>query len=337
MKRSGVHASGRAPLRRRDWIAQASGWCAALAGASAFAADWPVRPVRVIVPFGPGGPADLSARALGETLGPLLGQPVVVENRPGGGSAVGVTAAAQARDAHTLLMGSNSMVINPLLNPALTYDVARDFDAVGMVSAQPLVLVVPATAPLRTLADLITEGRARPGTLTAGNSGNATLAHLTAELFGLQTRIALTSVPYKGEAALMPDLIAGRVACGFLNLPTLLPHLRAGRLRALAVSQAQPHPDLPGVPTLRALGYPELEVQGWAALLAPKGTIPSEGIERLEALLLRSLSGEPVLSRFAALGVTPVANGRQMTAQFLQAEATRWDTVIRARGIKAEG
>ncbi len=322
---------------RRHLLASVGG-LALTAGLPVRAADpWPAKPLRIIVPFGPGGPADLSARALGELIAPQLGQPIVVENRPGGGSAVGVMAAAQARDGHTLLMGSNSMVINPILNPALAYDVERDFDAVAMVSAQPLVLVVPATAKAQTIQDLIAEAKAQPGALTAGNSGNATLAHLTAELFAIQTGTTITSVSYKGEAALMPDLIAARVAFGFLNLPTLLPHLRSGRLRALAVSQAMPHPDLPNVPTLRALGFAALEVQGFAALLAPKGSIPPEGLSRLEGVLSKALGGEVMAGRFAALGVAPVASTRASTTQTLKAEAARWQQVIKARGIKAEG
>lgn len=323
--------------RRRLLLATSA--LAAIGGAAAQpAAAWPRQALRIIVPFGPGGPADLSARALGEALAPALGQGVVVENRPGGGSAVGVMAAAQARDGHTLLMGSNSMVINPILNSSLSYDVERDFDALAMVSAQPLVLVVPATSRIQSIHDLVAEAKASPpGALAAGNSGNATLAHLTAELFAMQAGVSITSVSYKGEAALMPDLIAGRVAFGFLNLPTLLPHLRAGRLRALAVSQAQEHPDLPGVAPLRSLGFAQLEVQGWAALLAPKGSIPADGLAQLEALLARSLASDAVVSRFATLGVAPVPSTRASTAQTLKAEATRWQQVIRARGIKLEG
>ncbi|HYF18491.1 MAG TPA: tripartite tricarboxylate transporter substrate binding protein [Ramlibacter sp.] len=297
---------------------------------------WPTRPVRIIVPFAPGGGADVSARVLAEQFAPQLGQGVVVENRPGAGSAVGVNAAAQARDGHTLLMGSNSMVINPSLNPQIGYDVARDFDAVGMVSAQPLVLVVPASSPVRSMAELVEQLKARPGQLTAGNSGNGTLAHLTSELFAAQVGAAIRPVPYKGESALMPDLMGGLVNFGFLNLPSVAPHIQSGKLRALAVSSPQPVGSLAGVPTLRSLNYPQLEVQGWAALLAPKGTIPAEGLAKLEGLLSRALTSEAVKSRFASLNVEPVVQSRAATAQFLQAEGAKYAQVIRARGIKAE-
>jgi tripartite-type tricarboxylate transporter receptor subunit TctC len=323
--------------RRRFAISGIVSGVAVAALPCAFAADpWPAKTVRIIVPFAPGGGADTSARVLAEVLAPQLGQSVIVENKPGAGSAIGVTAAAQSRDGHTLLMGSNSMVINPSLNPALSYDVARDFDAVGMVSAQPLVLVVPSSSPIQSVNDVIAQAKARPGQLSAGNSGNGTLAHLSSEIFAAQTGITLTPVPYKGESALMPDLIAGLVSLGFLNLPSIAAHIKSGRLRALAVSSPQPVADLPGVPTFRSLNYPTLEVQGWAALLAPKGTIPAEGLARLENLLAKALASDAVQKRFTSLSVAPVILDRDATGKFLQAEAARYASVIKARGIKAE-
>lgn len=306
-------------------------------GIAARAQDgWPTKAVRIIVPFAPGGGADGSARVLAEVLAPRLGQGVVVDNKPGASSVLGVMAAIQSRDGHTLLMGSNSMVINPSLNPSLSYDVGRDFDAVGMVSSQPLVLVVPAASPLHSVADVIAQGKANPGTLVAGNSGTGTLAHLASEIFAGQTGASLTPVAYKGESALMPDLIADRVSLGFLNLPSVLPHIRSGRLRALAVSAPEPVAELPGVPTFRALNYPALEVQGWATLLAPRNTIPAAGLARLEGLLAQALQSPDLRQKFTTFGVAPLVMGRQATMQFLQAEAARYAAVIKARGIKAQ-
>ncbi len=329
--------------RRRLIGGTAAASVAAIGGAWGFSAvtanaaeAWPSRAVRIIVPFAPGGGADSSARVLSEVMGPPLGQSVIVDNRPGAGSAIGVGAAAQARDMHTLLMGSNSMVIGPILNPAITYDVFRDFDPVGMVSSQPLVLVVPAAASAKSVKDLIAEAKAKPGQLSAGNSGNGTLAHLTAELFALQTGTTLLPVPYRGESALMPDIISGRVSCGFLNLPSVLAHLKAGTLRALAVSSAQAAPELPGVPTLASLGYPQLQVLGWAALLAPKG-LPADGLARLESELHKALATDSVKQRFASIGVSPfIGSGRDATLKYLKDEDARWREVIKTRGIKLE-
>ncbi len=322
---------------RRIAIAAACLWLAgvALTGASA-AEAWPAKPLRIIVPFAPGGGADSSARVLAEAMGPMIGQSIVVENKPGAGSAIGVTAAAQARDGHTLLMGSNSMVINPSLLPSISYDVARDFEPIGMVSSQPLVLVVPADSKSQSVKDLIAQAKAAPGALSAGNSGNGTLAHIASEIFASQTGTSLTTVPYKGESALMPDLIAGRISIGFLNLPSVISPLKSGRLRALAVSSPQPVAELPGVPTFRSLGFESLEVQGWAVLVAPKGTIPAEGLARLESALNKALASDAVRKRFANLSLTPLPMSREATGQFLNAESARYAAVIKARGIKVD-
>lgn len=313
---------------------------AATAGVHAGNADaadaWPTRPLRIIVPFAPGGGADGSARVLAEVLAPQLGQAVIVENKPGAGSAIGVAAALQSRDGHTMLMGSNSMVINPALNPRLTYDVSRDFDAIGMVSQQPLVLVVSAESKAKTLADLVAQAKAQPGKLSAGNSGTGTLAHLTAELFAQETGTSLVSVPYKGESALMPDLISGLVSMGFLNLPSVIVHIRSGRLRALAVSSAQPVSELANVPTFRSLKLQSLEVEGWATLVAPKGTIPADGLARLEKLLAAALQSDVVKKRFGALSLETFTSGREATAQYLKAEGGRWGQVVKSRGIQVD-
>lgn len=321
-------------LNRRGMLMCMAAGASMLANRSFASPAWPTKPVRIIVPFAPGGGADSSARVLADMLAPKLGQGVIVENRPGAGSAIGVAAAAQAKDGHTLLMASNSMVINPALNPQIGYDPVRDFDAIGMVSAQPLVLVVPATSTARSIQDLIGLAKTRQG-LTAGNSGNGTLAHLASEIFASQASVQITPVAYKGESALLPEMISGLVDFGFLNLPSVAPHIKSGRLRALAVSSPRPVADLPGVPTLRLLNYPALEVQGWAALLAPKSTIPVEGLSQLESLLAQALASETVKSRFDTLNVTPFVMNRTATAAFLQDEARRYADVIKARGIKA--
>lgn len=327
------------PLVRRRALLSGLGAMAGALAASPLSAlantAWPSRTVRIIVPFAPGGAFDSSARVLAEVLSGSLGQTVIVENKPGAGSAIGVNHAAQSRDGHTLLMGSNSMVINPLLISSIGYDVDRDFDAVGMISAQPQVLVVPASSSIQSLDDLISQAKARPGQLTAGNSGNGTLAHIISEMFASQTRITLTPVPYKGESMLLPDLLGSLVSLGFLTLPNVLPHVKSGRLRALAVSSPQEAPQLPGVPTFRSLNYPSLEVQGWGAMFAPKGSIPAEGLARLESQLTTALQSETVKSKFESMNIAPVIRSRADTAAFMRAEIERYSAIIKARGIKA--
>ncbi|MCC7428096.1 MAG: tripartite tricarboxylate transporter substrate binding protein [Alphaproteobacteria bacterium] len=325
-----------AGLSRRTALAAAIALAATAARpARAQGAAWPNRPVRIIVPFPPGGPADGSARALAEVMGPALGQPVVVENRPGAGGVVGIGAAAQANDGHTLLMGSTSMTVTPALRSDLPYNIERDFEPIGMVSAQPLVVVVAANSPLRSIPDLVAAAKTRPGQLTAANSGNGTLAHLAAELFNGRMGVELAPVAYRGESLIMPDLLNGTVALGFLNLPILLPLIRDGRLRALAVTSPTPIPELPGVPTLSSVGVAGLDVQGWAALLAARG-IPAEALPRLEAQLRAALASDPVRARFANFGVTPVISTRAQLRDYLKSEQTRWAEVVRTRRITVQ-
>jgi len=304
------------------------GWAA-----DARARDWPTRTVRVIVPFPPGGGADGSARVLAEVMGPRLGEPMVVDNRAGGGSIVGTTAAVQSNDGHTLLMGSTSMTILPALRTDLSYDVQKDLQPVGMVSSQPLVLCVAVSSPLRTLDQLLAQGRA-DATLTSGNSGSGTLSHLTTELFNLKMGTRIRSVPYRGESALMPDIVGGTLSMGFLNLPSAQALLKGGRLRALAVTSAAPLPALPGVPTLRSLGLDEV-IEGWAALFAARD-VPAAGVERLDQLLQQALAEDTVRKRFENLGVAPTPGNREALRKYVQNESARWAEVVRARGIRLE-
>lgn len=304
--------------------------------AGAFAqGPWPSRPVRIVVPFPPGGPADGSARALIETMAGAIGQPMIVENLPGAGGITGTAAATRAGDGHTLLMTSTSATILPALRSDLQFDLLRDFEPVGMVSAQPLVLVVPAGAPHATLAELLREARAKPGLLTSGTSGNGTLSHLAIELLNGRQAVSITSVPYKGESALLPDILNGTLSMAFINLPITIPQVRSRKLRALAVSAAAPAAELPEVPTFAAQGVPGLVVEGWAALVAAKG-IPAEALPKLEAALRGALAAPAVRERFAKIGVAPVSGTRAELREFLRAETERWGELVRARGIKVQ-
>lgn len=294
---------------------------------------WPSKAIRIIVPFPPGGAADGSARVLAEIMSKPLGQAIVVENRPGAGSVVGTQAAVQSNDGHTLLMGSTSMTILPSLRSDLPYDVQRDLQPIGMVSAQPLVLSVAADSPLKSLEDVITRGRS--GDLSAGNSGNGTLSHLTTESFNLKMGTRIQSVPYKGESALLPDIVGGTIAMGFINLPSALPLLKTGRLRALAVTSAQPLPALPQVRTLKSLGMNEFVIEGWAALFAAKD-VPAAGVARVEKALQQALADPVVKERFAALGVDPEPGSSAALRDYIRSEVARWGEVVRGRGIKLE-
>lgn len=328
-----LHTRGATTLTRRRslglLIAGLSGGAPILSAAQ----TWPTKSVRIIVPFPPGGAADGSARVLGEVMAKLLGQPFVVENKPGAGSVIGTQAAVQSNDGHTLLMGSTSMTILPALRSELSYDVQRDLLPVGMVSAQPLVLSVAANSQLKSLDDVVARGKS--GDLTSGNSGNGTLSHLTTEMFNLKMGTRIMPVPYKGESALLPDIVSGTTAMGFINLPSALPLLKSARLRALAVTSAQPLAELPNVRTLKSLGMPEFVIEGWAALFAAKD-VPAPGVQRLALALRQALSEAAVRDRFASFGVEPRPGTEAALQDFVKSEITRWGELVRTRDIKLE-
>jgi len=295
----------------------------------------PTKPIRMVVPFPPGGGPDIAARALISVLSPRLGQPIVVDSKTGAGGLIGIMSASDSKDGHTLLMASTGIAILPSLNPRVTYDLERDFEPVGWVSSFPGVLVVPARSKFTTVMELLAEARLQPGKLTCGNGGIGTVQHLGLELFLSLTNISCAGVPYRGEGAMAPALLAGDIDMAFSNLPGVLPHIKSGRIRALAVASNEPVPELPGVPTLKSMGYPEMDVQGWVVLLAPKGT-PIDRLNLIESELQRALADENVRKIFATAGLTPVTGGRNKLATYLKAESDKWGTVVRNRGIKAE-
>jgi tripartite-type tricarboxylate transporter receptor subunit TctC len=295
-------------------------------------ASWPTKPITIVVPFAPGGAGNGSVRILAEIIGPQMGQALVVENRAGGGGIPGTQYVVNSNDDHMLLMGSTSMTILPALRNDLGYDVQRDLQAVGMISSQPVVFAVPANSPIKSLDDLI--ARAKVGDVTAGNSGVGTLSHLTTELLNRKLGLKLLAVPYKGDAQLIPDLVAGTIAMGVMNLPVALPLIQGGRLRAVAVTSAAPVASLPGVKTLNTLG-PEFVISGWAALFAGRN-VPAAGVERFATQLRAALQQESVRERFASFGVAPEIATPAQTRDYVASEMARWADVVKARGIKLE-
>ncbi|SEK15106.1 MULTISPECIES: tripartite tricarboxylate transporter substrate binding protein [unclassified Variovorax] len=325
-----------ASLASGAWPAWASdagtGTTAATAATAGTAGAWPTRPLTAIVPFAPGGAGNGSLRILAELIGPRIGQPIVVDNRPGAGGITGTLAVTSSHDDHMLLLGSTTMTILPALRNDLGYDVQRDLQPVGMISTQPLVLAVAANSPLHGIDDLVAKGRA--GELSAGNSGVGTLSHLATELLNQKLGARILAVPYKGDSVLIPDVVAGTVSLGVMNLPVALPLIQAGRLRAVAVTSAQPLASLPGVPVLRSRGD-EFVIAGWAALFAAK-KVPAAGVERLGQLLREALDTPSVRERFAGFGVTPQASTPAQLRAFVRSETARWGELVRGRGIKLE-
>jgi tripartite-type tricarboxylate transporter receptor subunit TctC len=322
-------------MKRREFLigTLASGGLIATR-AYAQSSHWPNQTIRIIVPFPPGGANDIAARVLAQNFAPQLKTAVIAENRIGAGGAIGVTFAAQSKDAHTLLLGSTAMIIAPFLR-SVPYDVARDFDAIGTISVFPCTLVVPANSRYRSVNDILADARARPGEVVCGNGGIGTTSHLASDLLMSITGVNLLQVSYKGEGALTPDIVSGTVAMGIVNLPTVLPHIRSGRLRALAVAASEPHPDLPDISTFKSLGVIGMEALTWVALLAAKG-IPQDGLADLERMLENALTTESVAKILSSAGLKPIQVGRVKTEEFIKGESQRWGQLIRARNIKLE-
>ncbi len=309
---------------------------AALLASQAQAQAWPTRPVRLIVAFAPGGPADVLARMLAEHFAPRLGQPVVVENIPGAGGMIGTRAAATSTDGHTLLLGSVSMTIVPhLAAQPVGYDVVNDFIAVGLVGSAPFVLVVPAASPLRDVQGLVAAAKARPGALSAGNSGVGTLSHLALEVFRTRTGTDIVPVAYRGESQMLPDLVAGTLGLSFASLSSALPLLRDGRLRALAVLGTSRLDALPEVPTLAEAGVGDVEADGWQALFANRN-VPREGVDRLRGLLAEALTDPSIAARIAGFGLLRGTRSPEAFARLFAEEYRNWGEVVRSRGIRAE-
>ncbi len=298
------------------------------------AAQWqPERSIRLVAPFAAGGASDLIARMVAEELSPLLGQQVVVENRTGAGGSVGTEAVVRARpDGLTLLMGSQAThATNPALQK-LAFDPIADLAPVGPVAGVPAVMVVPADLPARSLAAFIALAKARPGTVTYGSAGIGASTHLAGALLAQLAGIELQHVPYRGTALAMQDLIAGRIQMMMDTLPTALPHIQGGRIRALAVSTTARNPTLPEVPTVAEAGVPGYEALNWYGLYAPAAT-PEAALLRLNAALATAVARPAFQARLAAQGMLPLGGDRAAFNAYAAADRQRWTDLVRAANI----
>ena len=298
---------------------------------------WPTKPVTVIVPFPAGGSTDTLARAIGPKLNEKLGQPFVVENKPG---ATGTIGAAQVKrappDGHTILVTSlGPLVIAPHLIKTPGYDPNKDFDLVTVAVQAPNVLVVPAASPFTSVADVIAKQKAQPGKVSFSSSGNGSSDHLTAELFWQQTGSEGLHVPYKGGAPAISDLLGGQVEASFQNINAIIEHVNAGKLRALAITSQKRSPLLPNVPTLAEAGVKGVDVYSWQAVVAPKG-LPADVRTKLHAAVVAALNDPDVRKRFTSLGFEVVANTPEQFATFQQGEFSRWQKVIETGKITAD-
>lgn len=324
------------PSREFARIAVAA-WCVGLAAGIAYAqGDYPHKAIRIVVPVAAGGGTDYTARLIGQKLGEAWGQSVIIDNRPGAAGNLGVEIAAKAQpDGYTLVMPITSFPINPSLYAKLPFDTVKDFAPVVLAASAPLLLVVNPSVPAQSVKDLVALAKAKPGVMNYANSGSGTTAHLASELLKRMAGVDIVNVPYKGGGPAVIDLIAGHVQIFFATIPAALQQVKAGKLRALAVSSSKRVPELPDMPTVAESGLPGFEVVGWFGLFAPAGT-PNPVISKLNGEINKILNAPESRERLSGHGLIPGGGTPRELGQFLQAEIAKWSKLIRETGIRAE-
>ena len=329
----------RRPIDRRTWL----GACGALLAAPSVRAQgaWPTKPVRLVVPFAPGGTTDMLARALAPPLGDALGQQFVVDNKPGAGGNIGAAEVAHAApDGYTLLMGTvGTHGINQSLYSKMPYDPIKDFAPITMVAGVPNVLVMnPAkaeAAKINSVRDLIRYAKANPGKLNMASSGNGTSIHLAGELFKTMTGTYMVHFPYRGSGPALLDLIGGTMDLMFDNLPSAMPQIKAGKLKALAVTSAQRSAALPDLPTIAEAGVPGFDASSWFGLLAPAGT-PADIVNRIQQEAAKAMKTPDLSARLLQVGAIPSGMSPEKFAAFIKAETAKWAKVVKASGAKVD-
>jgi tripartite-type tricarboxylate transporter receptor subunit TctC len=303
------------------------------AGPPAAAGAYPERPVRLIVPFAPGGGTDINARILSEPIGAALGQTIVIDNRPGAGSSLGSALAARANpDGYTLLLGTISLTINPAIYKELPFDARRDLVAITRVSDQPSILVVQPSFPSRTFKDFLALARAEPGKFTFGSAGIGTGSHLATTLLALKTGTKMLHVPFKGTGPALNALLSGEISVYMSTFASALPHVKQGRLRPYAVTTVYRAEPLPDVPTLQEEGVQDFEYAAWYGMFAPTGT-PPRVIDRIYNATIGALKDPQVLHLYKAQGLNATPTTRAEFAKYIDAEREKWAGVVRAANI----
>jgi tripartite-type tricarboxylate transporter receptor subunit TctC len=301
------------------------------------AQPWPSKPIKYIVPFAPGGTTDLLGRTLSEKLGVALGEPVVVENKPGAGGGVGADFTAKsAPDGYTIMGGTISThAINASLYSNLPYDPVRDFVAITLIARLPNMLVINPSIPARNVSELIALMKANPGKYTFASSGNGTSQHLSGELFKSMAGVDMQHIPYKGSPPALQDVVGGQVSMTFDNITTALPLAKAGKLRALAVTTATRSSAAPDVPTLAESGLPGFEVASWQGVFAPAAT-PPEIVRRLNTEIVKIINMPDVREKLTSLGAEPVGDTPEQFSAYVKAEVVKWSDVVKRSGAKID-
>lgn len=308
----------------------------ALATAAYPQAQYPAKPLRLIVPFPPGGGTDTLARVYGQKLGEVLGQQVLVDNRPGGGTNIGAELAAKAPpDGHTLFMGNISHTINVTLYSKLGYDLVKDFAPVTLLASTPNILVVHPSIPARSVKELVTLAKSRPGQIDYSSSGSGTSSHLAAELFSMMSGVKMTHIPYKGGGPSVVALVGGQVSVGFATTPSVIAHIKSGKMRGLAVTTAQRSPATPDLPTISEAGLTGYEAGTWYGLLVPAAT-SKDIVARLQGESVKLLKLPDVKDRLDTAGFETIGSSSDQFATYIRSEIDKWAKVVKASGARAE-
>ncbi len=315
--------------------------CAAAAAAGfadlTHAQPFPAKPVRIVVPFGPGSTIDIMGRTIAPKLSEALGQPVIVENRSGAGGAIGLESVAKSgKDGYTLVIGAlGPLAVNPSLDARKPFDPVKDFAPITTLATGPMIVVVHPNVPARNIKELVAVAKARPGKLNYGSPGIGTTNHMAGELLNLAAGIKLVHVPYKGNAEALTDLMGGQLDIVFTGLPPALAQIQAGRLRAVATTGTKRLPTLPQLQTISEGGLAEASVSTWYGVLAPAGT-PREIIDRLHAEITKTMKNPEIAERFSSQGADPITNTPDEFARTIRDDVTKWAKVIKATGLKLD-
>ena len=322
---------------RRQWLAQTS--AAALAASPLFARSqvWPAKPLRLVVPFAPGGSSEIVARAVAGEMAKTIGQNVFVDNKPGAAGNIAMQEVANSTDEHTLILGHiGTLAVNPYIFPKLPYDAAKDFVPVTLVSKVPSLYVVHPDLPVKNLKEFVAYAKSKPGQLNYGSAGNGSAGHLAFEYLKMVSETIVLHVPYRGTGPMLTDLMAGRLDAASVGAPALLQFIKAGKLRCIATGTATRLPQLPDVPTVAEQGYKGFEMTQWYGLLAPSRW-PKANIARLEAEAIKATRGSVVKEKLAIDTALAVGNTGAEFDAFIKAEQARWKPVIARAQIKPEG
>lgn len=310
--------------------------CAQATSVAQTASAFPNQPIRMVVPYPPGGPTDITARVVAAEMSKTIGQNIVIDNRPGASGMIGSEMVTKATpDGYTLLANASIHVINPSVYPDMRFDAIKDFVPITQLAQVPLVLVVPANSPIKSVKDLVEYAKANPGKVNFGSAGSASAQHLAGESFKIAAGIQMQHIPYKGSAPALTDLAGGQLQLMFDSMPSATPMINSGKLRAIAVTTTTRAKARPDLPTIAESGFPGFDISTWYAYWAPKGT-PADVVEKLAASAAQALKNPEVIAKYEAMGAEPVGSTPAQFAAYVESEAKKWNDIVKKSGAKLD-